>query len=167
MKALYVFRRGRPLCQPYQGFTMVELIISITIIGIAILGTLLAINTAALFSSDPLLTTQATAIAESYLEEILGKNFPTPVAATACPSTGLTRANFTSICDYNGLNQVPTDQNGNAVAALSGYTVQVVVDRQTAALGALSSGTQAVRIDVTVSHAAMPGMKFSVYRTNY
>lgn len=153
------------LCK-HRGFTMVELVISITIIGIAILGTLLAINTATIFSGNPLLTTQATAIAESYLEEILGKNFPTPAAA-ACPSTGLTRANFSDICHYNGLNQAPTDQNGNTITELSGYTVQVAIDRQTAGLGALASGTQVVRIDVTVSHASMPGMKFSVYRTNY
>lgn len=146
---------------------MVELVISMVIIGIAVLGTLLAINAAALFSSDPLLTTQATAIAESYLEEILGKNFPTPAVASACPLPSTTRANFTSMCDYNGLNQAPTDQNGNPVSTLSAYTVQVAVDRQTATLGALSAGTQVVRIDVTVSHASMTGMKFSVYRTNY
>lgn len=150
-----------------RGFTMVELVLSMTIIGIAILGTLLAINTAVRFSGDPLISTQAVAIAESYLEEILTKNFPTPNAATACPSTGLTRANFTDICHYNGLNQVPTDQNGNAIAGLGGYTVQVAVDRQTAALGALATGTQAVRIDVTVSHSSMTGMTFSAYRTNY
>lgn len=146
---------------------MIELIISMTIIGIAILGTMLAINTATLFSGDPLLKTQATAIAESYLEEILGKNFPTPVATAACPSTGLTRSNFNDICNYHGLSQVPTDQNGNAIASLGAYTVQVAVDRQTAALGGLTAGIQAVRIDVTVSHASMTGMTFSVYRTNY
>ncbi|HXH54483.1 MAG TPA: type II secretion system protein [Gammaproteobacteria bacterium] len=153
-----------------SGFTLVELVISMTIISIAILGTLLAINTATRFSGDPLISTQAIAIAESYIEEILGKNFqsPTvPAAAAACPSTVLTRANFNDICNYNGLNQAPTDQNGNAIPELSGYTVQVAVDRQTAALGALVSGTQVVRIDVTVSHTSMTGMTFSVYRTNY
>lgn len=150
-----------------SGFTMVELIISMTIIGVAVLGTLMAINTATLFSGDPLITTQAVAIAESYLEEIITKSFPTPAAASACPSTGLTRANFTDICNYNGLNQVPTDQNGNAMAGLGAYNVQVTVDRQTATLGSLGSGTQAVRIDVKVTHNAMAGMTFSVYRTNY
>lgn len=150
-----------------SGYTMVELVISITIIGIAVLGTLISINTATKFSGDPLISTQAIAIAESYLEEIMSKSFPTPAAASACPATGLTRANFTDVCNYNGLNQVPTDQNGNAMAGLSGYTVQVAVDRQTAALGALASGTQAVRIDVTVTHALMTGMTFSAYKTNY
>lgn len=150
-----------------SGFTMIELVISMTIIGVAILGTLLSINTATKSSGDPLLSTQAISIAESYLEEIMSKSFPTPNAAAACPVTGLTRANFTDICNYNGLNQVPTDQNGNAIAGLSGYNVQVAVDRQTAALGALASGTQAVRIDVTVTHASMTGMTFSVYKTNY
>jgi MSHA pilin protein MshD len=146
---------------------MVELVISMTIIGIAVLGTLMAINTATLFSGDPLISTQAVAIAESYIEEIITKNFPTPAVASACPSTGLTRANFTDVCNYNGLSQVPTDQNGNAMAGLGAYNVLVTVDRQTATLGALTSGTEAVRIDVTVTHNAMTGMTFSVYKTNY
>jgi MSHA pilin protein MshD len=149
------------------GYTMIELVISITIISIAILGTLLAINTAVMFSGDPLISTQAVAIAESYLEEIMTKDFPTPAIAAACPAPGVTRSNFTNVCNYNGLNQVPTDQNGNIIPGLSGYTVQVAVDRQTAVLGALATGTQVVRIDVSVSHTAMTTMTFSVYRANY
>lgn len=150
-----------------RGFTMIELVISMTIIGIAVLGTLLAITTAVRFSGDPLISTQAVAIAESYLEEIMTKDFPTPALAAACPAPGVTRPNFTNVCNYNGLSQVPTDQNDNPIAGLSGYNVQVTVDRQTAALGALATGTQAVRIDVIVTHTSMTPRTFSVYKTNY
>jgi MSHA pilin protein MshD len=114
-----------------SGFTLVELVISMTIISIGLLGTLLSINTATRFSGNSLITTQAIAIAESYLEEIVAKNFqsPTiPAAANPCPPTALTRASFTDICNYNGLHQAPTDQNGNAIEELSAYTVQVSVD---------------------------------------
>ena len=104
------------------------------------------------------------AIAESYLEEIVDKNFP----ITPCPAG--TRGTFTNICNYNGLSEHPTNQNGTAMAGLSGYTVNVVVDSTAASLGSpsLTPGTQVVRIDVTVSLSPMMvPMTFSVYRTNY
>lgn len=148
------------------GYTLVELVMSLAIIAIAVLGTILAINTAGRFSGNPSVNYQAIAIAESYLEEIAQKNFP-PTPITNCPAA--TRANFTNVCNYNGLSETPHDQNGNAIAALSGYTVNVVVDSTTAQLGSptLVAGTQVVRIDVTVSHNQMPNMTFSTYRTNY
>jgi MSHA pilin protein MshD len=151
----------------YCGYTLIELVISMTIIGIAILGTLLAINTSVLFSGNPLISHQAVAIAESYLEEISTKDFfisPCP----AVPSPG-GRANFTNVCHYNGLSQAPTDQNGNAISALSAYSVAVAVNSTTASLGSpsLTPGTQMVRVDVSVSHPVIPTMTFSVYKTSY
>ncbi len=147
----------------HQGFTLIELVVSMTIIAIALLGTLLSINTAALFSGDPLIVQQALFIAESYIEEITGKDFP----VTPCPSG--TRPTFTNICNYNGLSEAPTDQTGTAISGLGNYTVNVSVDSTTASLGApsLTAGTQVVRIDVTLSHANMQSITFSVYRTSY
>lgn len=147
----------------FKGFTLIELVMSITIIGIAVIGTLVAIQTANRFSGDPLLIQQSISIAEAYLEEIVSKQFTTG----ACP--GGTRPNFTAICQYNGLNQAPTDQLGNPYSTLSAYNVTVTVDSTTASLGSpsLTPGTQVVRIDVTVTHPLMPSMTFSVYRTNY
>lgn len=146
-----------------KGFTLVELVVSITIIAIAVLGTMLAINTAAVYSGDPMISYQAISIAESYLEEITQKSFP-----GTCPGSP-TRANYTNIICYNGLSQAPTDQNGNLIAGLGGYTVTVAVNTTTAQLGSpsLTAGTQVVRIDVTVSHNQMPTMTYSAYRTNY
>lgn len=146
-----------------RGYTLVELVISMTIISIALLGTLLAINTATVFSGDPMLLQQAVSIVEGYLEEIVSKDFPIAV----CP--GGTRATFTNICQYNGLSELPTDQTGAPVFGLGNYTVNVTVDSSTASLGSpsLTAGTQMVRIDVMVSHTAMQPLKFSVYRTSY
>lgn len=146
-----------------RGYTIIELMMSIAIIAIAVLGTLIAINTATIYSGDPMITYQGYAIAESYLEEIIQKNFP----SGSCPAA--TRSNYTNICNYNGLSQVPTDQTGAAIAGLGAYTVNVVVNSTTAQLGSpsLIAGTQVVRIDVSVSHNRMPTITFSTYRTNY
>ena len=148
----------------YRGFTLIELVISMSIIAITLIGVLMAINTSTLYSSDPLLTHQAIAIAESYLEEIVSKAFP----IGTCPAG--TRSTYTNICNYNGLSESPRDQNGNPIAALASYNVSVSVDSTTASLGfpSLTSGTQVVRIDVTVSHTPnMVPVTFSMYRTNY
>jgi len=146
-----------------QGYTLIELVISITLISIAVLGVLLAVNTAAIYSGDPMISYQSVAIAEAYLSEIATKGFP---PTGSCPSA-VARAVYTNICNYNGLNQVPTDQTGSAIAGLGSYTVQVNVDSTTAALGALTAGTQAVRVDVIVAHPMMNTLTFSLYRTNY
>ncbi len=143
------------------GYSLIELVVSMTLIAIAILGTLFAVNIAGMYSGDPMITYQAASIAEAYLTEISTKNFPTGT----CPSG--TRSTYTNICNYNGLNQPPTDETGTAIAALSGYTVQVNVDTTAAVLGSLTAGTQSVRVDVTVSHLGMDTMTYSMYRTNY
>jgi len=149
------------------GFTMIELVISMTIISLALLGTLLAINTAGVYSGDPMLDHQGISIAESYLEEILQKGFSTVASCPAPPSPG-GRASFNDVCQYNGLSQPPTSQAGVAISSLlNTYTVTVTVDSSAASLGTLTPGTQVERVDVTVSHSTMPTMTFSSYRTNY
>lgn len=153
-----------------QGFTLPELVISIVVISIAVLGTLLGIRATVRHSADPMITQQAVAIAESYLEEIAAKPFPT--AALPCSGTPpALRADYATICDYKGIpsgGQVPTDIDGNPVAGLGGYTVRVVIDDTTADVNGLTSAAnQAMRIDVTLSHPNMTDMMFSVYRTRY
>lgn len=164
MRRLYLSVKYKLNCKVYKWYTLIELVTSMTIIAISLIGTLMAINAATLHSGDPLLRQQAMAIAESYLEEIAEKDFP----VTPCPSG--TRGTFTNICNYNGLTEHPTNQNGTPMAGLNGYTVSVAVDSATASLGSptLTPGTQVVRIDVTVSLAPMMvPITLSVYRTNY
>jgi|SRR5581483_3467303 len=53
-----------------HGLTLIELIIFIMIVSVALLGTLLAMNTTVRKSSDPLVQKQALAVAEGLLEEV-------------------------------------------------------------------------------------------------
>lgn len=57
--------------QQQTGVTLIELILSMLIISIALLGVLSVINLTVSHSADPVVQHQAVAIAESYLEEIL------------------------------------------------------------------------------------------------
>lgn len=143
-----------------KGVTLIELVLSIVIVSIALLGTLICINTVVFSSSDPILTEQAASIADSYLQEILTKNFP----VASCPVA--TRVNYANICNYNGLNQAPTNLYGNLISGLGGYTVNVTVDTSTANLGGLTGSTAVARIDVRVSHAGMNPITLSAYVSN-
>ena len=58
--------------------TLIDLIISITIVGIAVTGTLLSINRSVRSSADPLIAQQALIVAGAYLEEILLNDYYDP-----------------------------------------------------------------------------------------
>lgn len=77
------------------GVSLVELIVSIVVIGISVAGILLALNTTLRGSGDPLVEKQALAIAEAFLEEVELMPFTycdpdDPNAATATSAAGCT-----------------------------------------------------------------------------
>ena len=143
-----------------RGVTLVELIVSIVVIGTALAGIMVVIvrNTSA--SADPLIWHQAVIVGEAYLEEILTKNF------TADGVEG-SRDLYDDVMDYNGLtDSPPRDQNGTAVAALASYSVNVQVATEALNDITLASGN-AVRVEVTVTMPTGGSVVVSGYRTNY
>ena len=143
-----------------RGVTLVELIVSIVVIGVALAGVMVVIvrNTSA--SADPLIWHQAVIVGEAYLEEILTKNF------TADGVEG-SRDLYDDVMDYNGLtDSPPRDQNGTAIAALAGYSVNVQVATEALNDITLASGN-AVRAQVTVTMPTGGSVVVSGYRTNY
>jgi MSHA pilin protein MshD len=154
-----------------SGVTLVELVISIAVIGIAVTGTLVVIARTTRASADPMVQRQASAIADAYLEEILAKPFYDPnlgAGGGACPAAVGTRASWDNVCDYNGLDDAGArDQFGAAVAGLSAYRVRVTVDSASATLGGLSGATNVMRADVRVTHSLPIDMVVSGYRANY
>ena len=140
-----------------RGVTLVELVISITIIAIAVSAVLGVLTKLATGSADAMVRNQAVAIASAYLEEIRLKDF----TANGVPAA---RALYDDINDYNGLVDVGArDQLGNAIAGLSQYTVRVTVGAGT--MGSLS-GASVRRIDVNVQHPSGVNMTLSGYRTS-
>jgi MSHA pilin protein MshD len=177
------------------GFTLIELVVLLVVLAIAGAGMALAVQRATQASADPLIKQQATAIAQAYLEEIALRPFCDPdfVSQNAAPTdaghciarctsaacTGAsvcggasfsseTRPNFDDLCDYAGLSQPPTDQFGNALASLAGYTVAVTVD-DADTFGSLSGAAgQVLRVDVDVRHTLSSLQStLSTFRANY
>ena len=146
----------------HRGVTLIELVVAITIVAIAATGILSAMSAIATRSADAMLQQQAISIAQAYLDEILQRWVVDPNGTP--PNTG--RASWDLVDDYAGLVDVGAkDQFGNAISALSAYTVNVSV-AQTSALTGVPS-TAARRIDITVTRSPNVSVKITGYRTSF
>ncbi len=154
-----------------SGVTLVELIISITIVGIAVTGTLLSINRSVRSSADPLVVHQALVVAEAYLEEILLNDYYDPdlgAVGGVCPAQEASRDLYDNVCDYDLLADVGArDQDNNALPGLGRYTITVTVETANANLDTLNGPTQVIRVDVNATDGAIVDFTLSGYRTNY
>jgi MSHA pilin protein MshD len=173
------------------GFTLVELVAFITIVSIAVGGVLLAYNTAARDSADPIVKKQALAIAESLLEEVQQMPFTycdpdDPAAASATstascataeaigPEAGESRYSaatpFDNVNDYHGYNtatEAPAgmkDMTGTGIAGLAAYNASVTV--AATAMSGVPAG-EALLVTVTVTGPGNVSVKLDSYRTRY
>ena len=105
------------------GMTMIELVVTIVILAIALLGITFAIQGGVSRSADTTLQVRTVALAQAYLDEILGKRFdentrvrgvpPCRLSAPAgrkCsttlgPEAGEIRSRYDDVDDYNGLDE--------------------------------------------------------------
>lgn len=167
---------ARTLAASQRGFSLIELIIAIMIIGASVVGVLSMMNFLAARSADPMIQEQAMLIGEAYLDEILLKPFLDPSAGTAnvCPAPEAEgRSYYDNLCDYNGLTDVGArDQFGNSIADLGAYTVTVTVD-DAVTLGPAGSQIsnsgvlRVLRVDVRVQGPGTMALMLTGYRTNY
>jgi prepilin-type N-terminal cleavage/methylation domain-containing protein len=140
-----------------RGMTLLELVIAITIIGIAVSSVLAALSTQATRSAEAMISEQANGIASAYLNEILQKNF--------LNGPGNTRATFDGIGDYDSPAFKPVlDQWGTPVPGLGQFQVQVRVVNGN--LNGLSAANQVQLVNVTVTHPSGVSILLSGYRTN-
>ncbi len=169
----------------FPGFTLIEVLVTIIVIGIAATAIMSVFTSTVRRSANPLIQQQAIAIAEAYIEEIQSKRFceDLPVSLNA-PSicspletggaeAGESRINFDDIKDYNdaSVDGGIVDQNNQSIAGLSAYSVDVAVVSaalsNTAGQTLTNAANEVVRIDVTVTHPAIDAVVLSVFRTNY
>jgi MSHA pilin protein MshD len=149
-------RRHRP--RRHGGFTLIELVVSITVLAIAVGGMLAAMSAVFANSANIMVSEQATAIASAYLNEVLQKPF-------GAADGQITRATLDVVDDYGGLTDVGVhDQTGAAVPTLAQYTVSIHVGA--GVLGGVPAA-QLREVDVTVSHPSGVTVVLSGYRTLY
>ena len=179
-----------------RGFTLVELVIFIAILGIAVAGVLAAYDFSVRDSADPAVKKQALAIAESLLEEVQQMPYTycdpddpavtTASSAASCttaetngPEAGETRYSattpFDNVNDYGsptsgnpGFSMNPIrDITNTVITGLNAYTATVTItDLPANTLPGVPAG-DAVRINVTVTGPANVTVSLDGYRTRY
>nr|WP_264186874.1 prepilin-type N-terminal cleavage/methylation domain-containing protein [Stutzerimonas stutzeri] len=146
--ALQVNHPARATPRKQHGMTLVELVITIVIIGIAAAALFSAMASITARSADPMLRQQSLYIAEAYLETLLvvdlTNNPPLIPAVEALP---------------HGIDNEP-------ILELSGYRVTVVLDNS-AKLGPSGEQVDATRIDVSVKDPSGQVLTLTGYRTDY
>jgi MSHA pilin protein MshD len=128
-----------------RGFTLLEMIIAIVVLGVGLAGVLAAFSTVGRGSADAAIAQQMLAIAEEMLEEVQLKPY---TAAANAARVDCERVNFNDTLDYDGYatsGRICTI-DGSAIPSLAGYSVQVSVQ-----VGNLAGVGAARRINVTVS----------------
>ncbi len=151
------------------GFSLIEVVIAITVLSVALTGSMMLMHTTLRSSADPMIQRQAAAIAEAYIEEVILQSYIDPdldqATGAVCPSAEASRALFDNVCDYDALNDVGArNRSGTAITGLGAYTVDIDIVT-TATLNTLSGSSQVLRIDVQVSHPSMSSFSVSAYRT--
>lgn len=172
------------------GFSLIEVVVFIVVVGIAVAGMAVIYNRMTLASVDPLVRKQAVAIANSLMEEIQLRPFTycdpddpavfTAANAAACATPeligvegGETRTGspqFDNVSDYNGFSMPPfTDVNNNPISNLTGYTASVVVAEASADFAGPGGVplNEALRITVTVTGPANVQVVLQGYRLRY
>lgn len=142
-----------------KGFTLIELIIFIVVVGAGLAGILSVSTTSIKSSADPLVRKQALAIAESLLEEIVQKEYVNPAGGY----TGASRILFDDVGDYNNYTSATVvDGAGNAIAGLGSYSIAPAVTVTATTL----NGVAAKKVVVSVT-GPQGVVSVTGYRANY
>jgi MSHA pilin protein MshD len=149
-----------------SAFTLIEIIVTILVVGVAATALLSVFSNMVRGSADPVIQQQATTIAEAYLEEIMLRAFEDPQGGETGNDEGEAgRADYDDVKDYRSLAAGPAaDQFGNPVVALAAYTVTVSITND--ALGGVPMA-DSLRIDVNVNHSGIGDILLSGFRTRY
>ena len=133
------------MTRPQRGMTLVELVITIVIIGIAAAAMFAAMASITGRSADPMLRQQSLMIAETYVETL--QSLP-----------------YGELLDGHTLVQKggpPKDVTGLSITRLGNYSVHATINSDTL------NGVDAKRIDVTVTDPAQQSLMLTGYRVDY
>jgi len=147
------------------GATLIEMVVSIVIISVSLTAVMMVIVQVGRSSADPMVRTQATAIAQAYMDEILVQALNDPEGGeSGGAEAGETRATYDDVSDYHGLADTggARDQMGVAIAGLEGYNVNVAVT------ASVIGGYPAKRVLVNVGFDGDPDLSIPIvaYRMN-
>lgn len=142
-----------------RGFTLMEVVMAIVIIGVGLAGVLSVFQASVRNSSDPVARKQLMSVAEEMLEEISLRPYS---GASKQTSAACERAAFDDVSDYDAYptNGRVCDIEGTAVQGLEAYTLAVAVTEGTLV------GVPAKSVVVTVTRGT-DSVTLTTWRTPY
>ena len=143
------------------GFTLVEMVLAIVLLGCALAALLMALNQNARHSADPMVRVQLLTLARNFLSEAASRPYAASANAAASPTCA--RSQFNDVRDYDGYASSGSicAVDGSPMPALDGYSVSISVKP-----GALAGVPAALRIVVTVSRGN-ESLQLIGWRTDY
>jgi MSHA pilin protein MshD len=153
------------------GFSLIEMIVFIVIVGVALAGVLSVLDLTVSRSADPMLTKQSLAVGEAFADEILSRDF---TGNCGCAHVQANRSRFVGVGDYDNFasNGIFT-RTGTAIPGLDNYSVAITVADAPAstAVGA-NPATQVPTnqmkiINVTVTDPAGRTYPVSAFKANF
>lgn len=159
-----------------HGFTLLELVAAIVVLGIVLSGFVSVYATTMRRSTEPAIALQATVVAEAYINEAASRAVRDPDSGAICGGGEAERSLYDDVCDYDGLAAngctvttaaCPTlgtcacDRAGQPLAGLRGFAVGIDVSPLTL------TGVDGLDVRVEVSHAALgaDGVVLETFRT--
>jgi len=142
------------------GMTLVELIVSIVILGFVGISLMIIMTNTSLQSAKPMIDVQAAIIGKAYMEEILSKSYSDPDGASET-----TRDEFDDVEDYSGTDTGVKDRLGNSITELSGYTVTYSVEHQANCSDIADITSACKKIKLSVKHQSQSNsLPFVAYK---
>jgi MSHA pilin protein MshD len=157
-----------------KGFSLIELVVTMVVIGISLSAILSVLTPGLSRSADPIWQARGVELIEAYLDEIKAMRFDenTPIGGgfvDACDLTaeGESRNQFDDVGDYNGLNDSPPQLLiGTLGADYSGFQIQVTVSCVGTNFG-FPSDNYAKRINVTLTGPSGEQLQMAMHKGNF
>ncbi|MCC5879195.1 MAG: type II secretion system protein [Idiomarina sp.] len=168
------------------GFTLIEIIVGIVVLGVALTLITSLIVPAARQSVSPVYQVRAAELGQTMLNEIISKSFDQqsdrqggrlrcdPISAQDCtawnalgPDTGEQRENFNDVDDFDGLNQIQSALGEDLSARYPGYELAISVCYATPEGQCVDAQQAYKRILVVVTTPEGQRFDFSAIRGNF
>lgn len=158
-----------------QGFSLIELVITIVVLGIALTALSSSLFTSIGKNADPLWQTKATQLSQAYLDEILAMKYQEDsliegnrvgTCVIGGTETGESdRSDFDDVDDYNGLTETARFLDGTSglASTYSGYRVSIAV---TCVDAQGNTSNNSKLIELTITSPTSESLIFSAYRAD-
>lgn len=157
-----------------QGVTLIELIITLVVVGIALSAVVSVLTPSFSRSSDPIWQARAVELIEAYLDEIQAMRFneTSPIGGgfdNACDTTAeeASRNQFDDVGDYNGVNDSPPELLLGALGAdYTGFRAEITVNCVGSSFG-FPSDNYIKRISIQITGPTGAVLQMAMHKGNF